>query len=182
MSARGIAPCYNSTTQTVQPCKGDTSVLCGQPLMSQSLANNSIHLVFSTKERRPFLSEAIRPRLYAYLNGIFESWQSPAITIGGHADHVHALFLLSKNHPLSKVVEEVKKSSSKWLKSINPYLDKFSWQSGYSAFSVSESNISRVVDYIRSQDEHHRRITFQDELRRLLKRHGFVVDEVHLWS
>jgi REP element-mobilizing transposase RayT len=139
-------------------------------------------LVFSTKGRRPFLSETLRPKLYAYLNGIFESWQSPAITIGGHADHVHALFLLSKNHPLSKVVEEVKKGSSKWLKSASPLLDKFSWQSGYSAFSVSESNLSKVVKYIRTQDEHHRRITFQDELRRLLIRHGFTVDEQHLWS
>ncbi len=150
--------------------------------MSQSLAKNTIHLVFSTKGRRPFLSAHLRPKLYAYLNGIFEEWQSPAIVIGGHADHVHALFVLSKNRALARIVEEVKKGSSKWIKTADPLLGKFSWQTGYSAFSVSESIIAKVVDYIRTQDEHHRRITFQDELRRLLVRHGFAVDEQHLWS
>ncbi len=150
--------------------------------MSQSLAKNALHLVFSTKNRRPFLTLSIRPRLYAYLNGIFNAWESPAIIIGGHADHVHALFLLSKNQSLKRVVEEVKKSSSKWLKTTSPLLDKFSWQAGYAAFSVSESNLARVTNYIREQDRHHQRIGFQDELRRLLTRHGLAFHEQHLWS
>lgn len=150
--------------------------------MSHSLSKNTLHLVFSTKDRRPFLSASLRPRLFAYLSGIFDEWQSPAIVIGGHQDHVHALFLLSKNHPLKRIVEEVKKGSSKWFKTAGPALDKFSWQSGYAAFSVSQSSIAKVAAYVREQDEHHKRMSFQDELRELLKRHGMAFDEQHLWS
>jgi REP element-mobilizing transposase RayT len=150
--------------------------------MSQSLAKNTIHLVFSTKARRPWLHERVRPRLYAYLSGIFEQWESPAIVIGGYEDHVHALFLLSKNHPLKKVVEEVKKGSSKWIKTVSADLAGFSWQNGYGAFSVSESNIADVTRYIERQPDHHRRMTFQDELRQLLARHGIEADERHVWT
>ncbi len=150
--------------------------------MAQSLAKNTIHLVFSTKNRRPWLHEPIRRRLFAYLAGIFNQWESPAIVIDGYDDHVHALFTLSKNHALAKVVEEVKKGSSKWLKTIETALSDFSWQNGYGAFSVSESNIADVRTYIENQAEHHRRMSFQDEMRALLTRHGFVVDERHLWT
>ena len=150
--------------------------------MPQSIAKNTIHLTFSTKNRRPWLKEALRSPLYAYLAGIFQQWDSPAIVIGGHVDHVHALFLLSKNHPLKRVVEEIKKGSSKWIKTLGSELAHFSWQNGYGAFSVSESNLSTVKRYIECQAEHRRRMTFQDELRQLLKRHGIPVDERHLWS
>lgn len=150
--------------------------------MAQSLSKNTIHLIFSTKDRRKWLKDDVRPRLFAYLAGIFQHWESPAIVIGGHDDHVHALFLLSKNHALKKVVEEVKKGSSKWLKTLGEEMADFSWQNGYGAFSVSESNIAEVRKYIDRQSEHHRRITFQDELRQLFARHGIQVDERHLWS
>jgi putative transposase len=150
--------------------------------MSQSLAKNTIHFVFSAKDRHPWLTEAIRPRLYAYLAGIFQKWESPAIVIGGHDDHIHALFLLNKNHPLKKIVEEVKKGSSNWIKTLDSGLADFSWQNGYGAFSVSESNVPDVKKYIDGQMEHHRRMTFQDEMRQLLARHGLTVDEGHLWS
>jgi REP-associated tyrosine transposase len=150
--------------------------------MAQSLAKNTIHLVFSTKNRRPCLKEALRPRLYAYLAGIFQEWESPAIIVGGHDDHVHALFLLNKNHPLTRVVEEVKKGSSKWIKTLASELGDFSWQNGYGAFSASESNVTDVREYIERQAEHHRRMTFQDELRQLFARHGIAVDEHHLWT
>jgi putative transposase len=105
--------------------------------MPQSLANNTIHLNFSTQNRHPWLKEAVRSRLYAYLAGIFQQWDNPPIVVGGYDDHVHALFVLSKNHPLKKVVEEVKKGSSKWIKTIDGELAEFSWQNGYEAFSVS---------------------------------------------
>jgi putative transposase len=150
--------------------------------MSQSLAKNTIHLVFSTKDRRPWLNGPCRPRVYAYLAGIFQEWESPAIAIDGHDDHVHALFLLSKNHALKKVVEEVKKGSSKWIKTLGNEFEGFSWQNGYGAFSVSESKVPEVKRYIENQTEHHRRLTFQDELRQLLARHGIGADEQHLWS
>jgi REP element-mobilizing transposase RayT len=148
--------------------------------MSQSLAKNTIHLVFSTKNRRPWLKEAYQSRLHAYLAGIFKEWESPAIVVGGHDDHVHALFVLNKK--LKKGVEEVKKGSSKWIKTLDDSLADFSWQSGYGAFSVSESNVAEVKRYIERQAEHHGRMTFQDELRQLLDRHGLAFDERHLWT
>ena len=121
--------------------------------------------MFSTKDRRPYLSDSVRPQLFAYLAGIFDQWESHAGVIGGHVDHVHALFLLNKNHALAKVVEEVKKSSSKWVKTLDRTLADFGWQNGYGAFSVSESNIEEVKRYIERQAEHHHRMSFQDELR-----------------
>jgi REP element-mobilizing transposase RayT len=150
--------------------------------MSQSLAKNTIHLVFSTKDRRPWLKADVRPRVFAYLAGIFNEWQSPAILVGGHDDHVHALFELSKNHPLKKVVEETKKSSSKWIKSLDRGFAGFSWQNGYGAFSVSESKIAEARRYIERQDVHHRRMSFQEELTKLFVRHGIAFDPRHVWS
>jgi putative transposase len=150
--------------------------------MSQSLAKNTIHLIFSTKDRNCWLTEAIRPRLFAYLAGIFQQWESPALVIGGHNDHVHSLFVLSKNYPLKKVVEEIKKGSSKWIKTQGREFAGFAWQNGYGAFSVSESNVMEVRKYIERHAEHHRRMTFQDELRQLLARHGFTINERYLWS
>jgi putative transposase len=150
--------------------------------MSQSLSKITTHLVFSTKNRQPRLKESVQPRLFAYLNGICQEWESPAIVVGGHDDHVHVLLVLSKNHALKKIVEEVKKGSSKWIKTLGGELTDFSWQSGYGAFSVSESNIAEIRTYIERQAEHHRRMTFQDELRQLLKRHNIEVDEQYLWT
>lgn len=109
-------------------------------------------------------------------------WDSPAIIIGGVADHIHVLFPLSKNHALAKVVEEVKTGTSKWIKSQNKRFTKFHWQRGYGAFSVSPSNLEQVKRYIERQEEHHRRRTFQDELRQLLKRHGVEFDERYVWD
>ena len=97
-------------------------------------------------------------------------------------DHVHALFVLSKNHPLKKIVEEVKKGSSKWAKIEGPKNADFYWQAGYAAFSVSQSNLDEVKKYIENQEEHHRRMTFQDELRALYNRHGIAFDERYVWD
>jgi REP element-mobilizing transposase RayT len=102
--------------------------------------------------------------------------------VGGHDDHVHVLFVLSKNHPLKKIVEEVKKGSSKWIKTQSDALKGFAWQNGYGAFSVSESNIGEVRKYIEQQDEHHRRMSFQDELRQFFARHGIAFDETYVWA
>lgn len=148
--------------------------------MPQSLVKNLIHLVYSTKNRRPWIRENMRDRLFAYQAGIFLHWDSPAIVIGGVDDHVHALFALSKNHPLKKIVEEVKKGSSKWMKGEG--VTEFYWQNGYAGFSVSESNVADVKKYIENQAEHHRRMTFQDELKLLLQRHRIEFDERYLWD
>ncbi|MGD9855461.1 MAG: IS200/IS605 family transposase [Planctomycetaceae bacterium] len=150
--------------------------------MSQSLVKNLVHLVYSTKHRQSWIPDDVGPALYAYQAGIFKQWESPAITIGGTEDHVHALFSLSKNHALMKIVEEVKKGSSKWMKAEGSRNEAFYWQSGYAAFSVSQSNIDAVRRYIETQKEHHRGMTFQDELRELLRRHGVDFDERYVWD
>ena len=107
--------------------------------MSQSLVKNLIHLVYSSKHRRAWIPEDVQERLWAYQAGIFKEWQSPAIIIGGMEEHVHALFSLSRNYALKKVVEEVKKGSSKWMKTAEGAGKReFTWQAGYAAFSVSE--------------------------------------------
>ena len=150
--------------------------------MSQSLVKNLVHLVYSTKHRKPWIPDEIRDGLYAYQAGILKHWNSPALVIGGVADHVHVLFSLSKNHVLMKIVEEVKKGSSKWMKTHGPQNKDFHWQTGYAAFSVSPSNVVEVQRYIENQEEYHRRMTFQDELRTLFGRHGIEFDERYVWD
>lgn len=151
--------------------------------MSQSLAKIPIHLVFSIKHRSPWIPPDARDRLFRYQSGIFQAWDSPALAIGGVEDHVHALFLLSRSRPLSKVVEEVKKGISRWMKTADGAGNReFCWQSGYAAFSVSESNAPSVREYIASQERRHRKTTFQDELRALLLRHQVAYDERYVWD
>ncbi len=150
--------------------------------MPQSLVNNLLHLVYSTKNRRPLIPQEFQDDLFAYQAGIFKQWESPALVIGGIEDHVHALFSLSKNYALKKIVEEVKKGSSKWMKTHGPKNLDFYWQNGYAAFSVSQSNVAQVKQYIRNQREHHRTMTFQDELRGLFERHGIEFDERYVWD
>jgi putative transposase len=148
--------------------------------MPQSLARIVVHLVFSTKNREPLITPETRPALFAYLAGALNAIECPAIEVGGFVDHVHLLFVLSKNWALSKVIEEVKKESSKWAKEkVHP---RFYWQGGYGAFSVSASNEPRVVAYIRGQEEHHRERTFQDEVRDLMRRTGQPLDERYFWD
>ncbi len=150
--------------------------------MSQSLVSNLIHLVYSTKHRIPSISPGIQPQLWAYQAGILKQWDSPAVVIGGVDDHVHALFSLSKNHALKKVVEEVKKASSRWMKTQSSGNRRFAWQRGYAGFSVSRSNLEKVAQYIENQRHHHRRMTFQAELRLLFQKHQIPFDERYVWD
>ena len=149
--------------------------------MSQSLARNLIHLVFSTKHRAPVIDTAFRPAVFAYLAGTFDQIACPVIVVGGVADHVHVLFALSKTVALCKAIEEVKKESSKWAKA-NGGPPDFYWQSGYGAFSVSPSNVPQVTAYIANQDAHHATRSFQDEYRGLLRRHEIEWDERYVWD
>jgi putative transposase len=150
--------------------------------MSQSLVNNLVHLIYSTKNRQPWITDDSRAGLFTYQAGIFKQWDSPALIIGGIQDHVHALFSLSKNYALKKIVEEVKKGSSKWMKIEGPKIDAFYWQAGYAAFSVSQSNVEAVMRYIENQKEHHRKLSFQDELRAFFRRHKVQFDERYVWD
>src|ERR1043166_8997009 len=123
--------------------------------MPQSLSKVLVHLVFSTKHREPLITEAIRPRLHAYLVGILENLGSPSIQTGGVADHVHSLCILSRTLSIADSLEELKKSSSKWMKTQG--VPAFSWQAGYGAFSICESQTDTVIRYIQNQEEHHRK-------------------------
>ena len=150
--------------------------------MPQSLAQVLVHLIFSTKNREPILSDDIRPELHPYMATILKGVDSSAILINSVEDHIHVLFHLSKNHALCDVIESVKKDSSKWIKTKGKAYRNFHWQSGYGAFSVSQSNVAQVVKYIAEQKEHHRKRTFQEEFRAFLKRYQVAYDERYVWD
>jgi REP element-mobilizing transposase RayT len=150
--------------------------------MSQSLARLNVHLIFSTKHRERFLDEAIRPELHDYMGAVLSGLACRLCSINSVEDHVHLLFELARTAPLSKVVKDVKKSSSKWIKTKGPRFSTFAWQAGYGAFAVSESNIDSVRRYIARQEEHHRRKGFQEEYLAFLKRHNVAFDERYLWD
>src|ERR1041384_4568694 len=117
--------------------------------MAQSLARLWTHLIFSTKDRFPFLTDVgVRADMHAYLGTVLRSHDCPTIVVGGCADHVHDLFSLSRNHSISQIVKEIKRTSSAWVKTVEQRYSKFHWQAGYGAFSVSQSNLARVRRYI----------------------------------
>lgn len=151
--------------------------------MSQSLAKIYTHVIFSTKHRYPFLADKfLRTEMHAYLGGIRKNLKSPAIVIGGIADHVHILCVLSKNLSVAEFVGEIKRSSSKWVKTKGLMVRKFAWQNGYGAFSVSQSHVEAVRTYIVQQEEHHRKKSFQEEFRLCLKKYMVEYDERYVWD
>jgi REP element-mobilizing transposase RayT len=157
--------------------------------MPQSLANVLLHVVFSTKGREPVLANTLRPELEAYLAGILRRLNCPAVQVGGMPEHVHFLCRLSRTLAIAKMVEEVKKGSSKWVKTkaaaLTPRGDagrNFHWQNGYGAFSVSPSRAPEAIEYIADQEKHHRRVTFEEEYRALLEKHGLAFDERYVWD
>ena len=151
--------------------------------MPQSLAKILLHVVFSTKERRPLLRDKIfRLEMHRYLGGILNGLECPPIIVGGVEDHVHLLCVLSRTCAPADMVKEVKRSSSLWIKTRAPELSGFAWQSGYSVFSIGHSQIDEVRRCIAAQPEHHRKLTFQDEFRRLLQRYEVAFDEAYVWD
>ena len=150
--------------------------------MSQSLARLHIHLVFSTKQRAPLLRDPVRESLHRYMAVVIEDLGCKATLINSVEDHVHLLFELGRTVAVSEVAESVKKSSSKWIKTIGSDYSDFAWQAGYGAFSVSSSNVLAVRDYVADQREHHRKLRFEDEYRALLERHGIAFDERYVWD
>jgi len=151
--------------------------------MAQSLAKVLVHIVFSTKRRYPFLSDKdIINEMHAYLGGTCNGLDCPVLIAGGVADHVHILCMLTRNSSIAKVVGDMKRESSKWIKTKGRAFEKFAWQNGYGIFSVSQSQIGRVRKYIAEQEEHHRKKTFQDEYRSFLKRYEVEYDEQYVWD
>jgi putative transposase len=151
--------------------------------MSQSLTRMWSHLIFSTKERYPFLiDKETREKLHAYMAAILRNHDCPTLQIGGATDHIHALFALSKNSSIAEVAYEVKRGSSKWIKTLGQEFKRFHWQSGYGAFSVSQSHVEQVRRYVLRQEQHHRKISFQDEYREFLRRYDVEFDERYIWD
>jgi putative transposase len=141
--------------------------------MSHAFVKNHIHLVFSAKDRTKSIAKDIQPELWSYMAGICRNQGMAAIAINGMEDHTHVLFHLPPTTSLAKAVQLIKANSSKWM---NEHGRRFAWQEGYSAFGVSISNTDVVARYIRNQEQHHRKMTFEQEYRALLKKHGFVED------
>jgi REP element-mobilizing transposase RayT len=151
--------------------------------MPQSLAQVHIHVIFSTKNRMPFLVDAeFRKEMHAYLATIMKAYESPAQIMGGTADHVHILCALSRSATVAKLIGEAKRNSSKWIKTKGGDLELFQWQNGYGVFSVSYSKITEVRGYISDQMNHHKKMPFQEEYRFFLRKHSLDFDEAHVWD
>jgi REP element-mobilizing transposase RayT len=150
--------------------------------MPQSLSFLLVHVVFSTKDRAPLLGAEIRPTLHAYLATVARNADCECFRVGGVADHVHLAIRLARTITVADLVESLKTSSSKWLKTQSPALAAFAWQRGYGAFSVGPSDRDALLQYIDGQDEHPRTRTFQEEYRAFLKKYDVKYDERYVWD
>jgi REP element-mobilizing transposase RayT len=151
--------------------------------VSQSLSQIYLHIVFSTKERRPFLqNKDYRDAMHKSLAKTSNDMGCPCLEAGGVEDHVHLLVRLSKTVSPSDLIKELKRATSAWVKDEFPMLQEFYWQAGYGVFSVSPSHIDGLREYIRGQEHHHRTESFQDEFRRLLKKYEIEFDERYVWD
>ena len=151
--------------------------------MPQSIARVVLHTVFSTRDRDPTFQDLIfRNEVHAYLGGCAKTLDCLPIQIGGVADHVHLLTTLPRTLSIAEFVKEVKRNSSSWIQERGGLYRQFHWQAGYACFSVSQSKVADVVTYIQEQESHHRKITFQEEYREFLRRHGEKWDEQYVWD
>jgi putative transposase len=150
--------------------------------MPQSLSQVILHVVFSTKDRRPLLHPAIRPGIHAYLATVCRDCHCPAYRVGGTADHVHIATRLARTLAQAELVEKIKKTSSVWIKTQGEQYGSFFWQAGYGAFSIGWSQFGGLVRYIDGQEQHHRTQTFQEEYRKLLRKYHVEFDERYVWD
>ena len=152
--------------------------------MPQSLSHVYVHITFSTKHRQPFIDDSIKEELWTYLGGVCKELECNPIRVGGHHDHVHICCLLSKKITSIKLLEEIKKSSSKWIKTKGPQYSQFYWQDGYGEFSVNPSELKVVEKYIDDQRDHHqnKNKSFQSEYLAFLKKYKIPYDERYIWE
>jgi|ERR1051325_2839151 REP element-mobilizing transposase RayT len=145
--------------------------------MSDSYTNLLYHIVFSTKERRPLITPECEPRLHEYIGGIIRGVGGISLELNGTVDHIHLLAKLRPDEALSNVLRKLKANATGWMHDVFPALNEFCWQRGYGAFTVSQSNVEEVREYIRRQKQHHARISFRDEFIQFLKANGITYDE-----
>ena len=150
--------------------------------MGHSYTSLLYHIVFSTKERYPWLDAETNTRLYEYLGGALRSEGGAGLSLNGCADHIHILAKLRQDKAVSNVVRSIKANTSGWIHREFPELRKFAWQIGYGAFTVSQSQVPRVQRYIANQQVHHQRVSFKDEFRALLDAHEIEYDERYIWD
>jgi REP element-mobilizing transposase RayT len=150
--------------------------------MSQSLAAIYVHLIFSTKNRKPWIKPEIEEELNKYHAGILRNLESPMLATGGTEDHIHILLRLSRKIDLATLVGELKAGSSEWIKSKGPEYKDFQWQNGYGAFSIGQSGVPDVKTYLANQKEHHRKKTLQEEFREFLRKYEIEFDERYVWD
>jgi len=150
--------------------------------MATSFVSVNIHFVFSTKKRQKLIEKNIRPRLWAYMGGIAKQNKMVALAVGGTDNHSHLLISIPAALSPSKAVQLIKAGSSKWVQDEFPHIKGFSWQVGYSAFSVSPKRVQSVIDYINNQEEHHRTRGFEEEYIAFLKSSRFEYDEKYIWG
>ena len=150
--------------------------------MPQSLAQLYIHLVFSTKHREPWLAPTLRTKIHPYMAEVSNNFGFPALEVGGVADHVHILARQSRTKTVAQWVEEIKTTSNKWIKGLDNDHAGFAWQEGYAAFSLSPSHVEAVRQYVKNQEEHHRGVSFQDEVRTLFQKYGVAWNEEYVWD
>jgi putative transposase len=150
--------------------------------MPQSLSKVILHIIFSTKDRQPWLDTDVRPRMHAYLATVCRDLGAELVRVGGVRDHVHIVTTLPRTLSQAQFIEQIKKASSKWVKDLDAQYRGFFWQRGYGAFSVSPSQLDGMLQYVDAQQEHHRTRTFQEEYRALLRRHGIDFDERYIWD
>ena len=151
-------------------------------MMGSTLTNLAYHVIFSTKNREPLIVPRIRDELFRYMGGIVKGEGGILLQIGGIPDHVHMVIKLKPAHTLSEIMQKVKGGSSKWVNEQKRLSGRFAWQDGYGAFTVSESQIPAVIQYVREQEKHHRNRSFKDEFIRILERHGVEYDDRYLWT
>jgi len=150
--------------------------------MPQSLSQVLVHVVFSTKDRQPWLDPAIRSRMHAYLATVCRDCQCEAYRVGGVADHIHMAARLARTINQSELLEKVKKTSSAWIKTQGTQYELFFWQAGYGCFSIGYSQLDDLMRYIDKQESHHRTKTFQEEYRELLRKYRIEFDERYVWD
>ncbi len=150
--------------------------------MAQSLSKILLHVVFSTKDRQGLITKDVIKDLHAYLAGACRAYGSEAYRVGGTEDHVHIACSLPRTLTVSRLLEQIKKSSSVWIKDKTPGCRDFAWQAGYGAFSLGQSQLSSLMHYIDHQQEHHSKASFREEYLEILKRYGITYDEKHLWD
>jgi REP element-mobilizing transposase RayT len=150
--------------------------------MAHTYTNLLTHIIFSAKDRAPLIDAELKPKLFSYMGGIIREMRGTALIINGTTDHLHLLVGLPPTLSLSEAMRVLKTNSSKWVHEMSNARQTFGWQSGYGAFSVSQSNVLAVSEYIAHQEEHHRRVSFQEEFLSFLKKHGIEYDERFIWQ